>query len=252
MKMRDRCLHCRNRRSPAFSAASSAMTSCRFLLFFCSAILLSAATSSYGSRDGTQKSGKSSVFSLFNLKEKSRFWSEAVIRSDFDDLASSNPAKMGLINYTKAGNIANYLMLQEVDAMYLPVPVNFIFVGFEGKGNRDFKLNPDELERWFTKIDHIFEHTRVPQIGEVLTPFYKISVDKGQRHHLPIISHINYNDEKDALWQVDMDMMDVIFTSLVEYLELDSAYNIFVLNPKHDLKRAKYGYRCVLHVMLLL
>ncbi|CAL1408617.1 unnamed protein product [Linum trigynum] len=276
MKMRDRCLHCRNRRSPAFSAASSAMTSCRFLLFFCSAILLLAATSSYGSRDGTQKSGKSSVFSLFNLKEKSRFWSEAVIRSDFDDLASSNPAKMGLINYTKAGNIANYLMLQEVDAMYLPVPVNFIFVGFEGKGNRDFKLNPDELERWFTKIDHIFEHTRVPQIGEVLTPFYKISVDKGQRHHLPIISHINYNfsvhaiemgekvtsifehainvlarkddissnsDEKDALWQVDMDMMDVIFTSLVEYLELDSAYNIFVLNPKHDLKRAKYGYR---------
>ncbi|CAI0628227.1 unnamed protein product [Linum tenue] len=140
----------------------------------------------------------------------------------------------------------------------------------------DFKLNPDELERWFTKIDHIFEHTRVPQIGEVLTPFYKISVDKGQRHHLPIISHINYNfsvhaiemgvkvtsiiehainvlarkddissnrDEKDALWQVDMDLMDVIFTSLVEYLELDSAYNIFILNPKHDLKRAKYGYR---------
>ncbi|CAL1414120.1 unnamed protein product [Linum trigynum] len=50
-------------------------------------------------------------------------------------------------------------------------------------------------------------------------------------------------DEKDALWQVDMDLMDVIFTSLVEYLELDSAYNIFILNPKHDLKRAKYGYR---------
>ena len=56
----------------------------------------------------------------------------------------------------------------------------------------EFKLHPEEIERWFTKIDHIFEHTRIPQIGEVLTPFYKISVDKGQRHHLPIVSHINY------------------------------------------------------------
>ncbi|CAN1330903.1 hypothetical protein LINPERPRIM_LOCUS35138 [Linum perenne] len=266
-----------NPRSLAVSAASSttaAMDSCRLLVLFFSAILLFAGTFSYGSSNGTQRTGKTSVFSLFNLKEKSRFWSEAVIRSDFDDL-ESNPSQMGVLNYTKAGNIANYLMLQEVDAMYLPVPVNYIFIGFEGKGNQDFKLNPDELERWFMKIDHIFEHTRVPLIGEVLTPFYKISVDKGQRHHLPIISHINYNfsvhaiemgqkvtsifehainvlarkddignrDEKDVLWQVDVDMMDVIFTSLVEYLELDHAYNIFILNPKLDLKRAKYGYR---------
>lgn len=160
--------------------------------------------------------------------------------------------------------------------MYLPVPVNFIFIGFEGKGNQEFKLHAEELERWFTKIDHIFEHTRVPQIGEVLTPFYKISIDKEQRHHLPIISHINYNfsvhaiqmgekvtnvferaidvlirkdDISDTrgdnvgLWQVDVDMMDVIFTSLVEYLQLGNAYNIFILNPKRDVKRVKYGYR---------
>lgn len=56
----------------------------------------------------------------------------------------------------------------------------------------DFNLHPDELERWFMNIDHIFEHTRVPQIGEALSPFYKISVDKVQHPHLPIISHINY------------------------------------------------------------
>lgn len=140
-----------------------------------------------------------------------------------------------------AGNIANYLKFLEVDSMYLPVPVNFIFVGFEGKGNQgmyysftlpstkrylivpsqlkmtvlfviflhgkywlyyslllrcgfcsEFKLQPEELERWFTKIDHILEHTRIPQVGEVLTPFYKTSIDREQRHHLPLISHINY------------------------------------------------------------
>lgn len=54
----------------------------------------------------------------------------------------------------------------------------------------EYKLHPEELENWFTKIDHIFEHTRVPHIGEVLAPFYKISVDTMQQHHLP--SHISY------------------------------------------------------------
>ena len=35
-----------------------------------------------------------------------------------------------------SGNAANYLKLQEVDSIYLPVPVNFIFIGFEGRGNQ--------------------------------------------------------------------------------------------------------------------
>jgi hypothetical protein len=39
-------------------------------------------------------------------------------------------------DYNISGNIASYLKLQEVDSMYLPVPVNFIFIGFEGKGNQ--------------------------------------------------------------------------------------------------------------------
>ncbi|KAJ4930471.1 hypothetical protein NE237_008258 [Protea cynaroides] len=254
------------------------------LKFFCRTIfslqlifllLLFLAARSYGSR----KTGMSSVFSLFNLREKSRFWSESVLRDDFDDLENSGPSShgnMGVFNYTKAGNIANYLNLLEVESVYLPVPVNFIFIGFEGKGNHEFKLGPEELERWFTKIDHILEHTRVPHIGEELTPFYKISVDKAQRHHLPIISHINYNfsvhaiqmgekvtsvfehaikvlsrkdnvsgsrDDGDILWQVDVDIMDFLFTNLVEYLQLENAYNIFILNPKRESSRAKYGYR---------
>ncbi|XP_042489377.1 uncharacterized protein LOC122069430 [Macadamia integrifolia] len=238
-------------------------------------LFLFLAARSYASR----KTGISSVFSLFNLREKSRFWSEAVLRGDFDDLENSGSlshGKMGVFNYTKAGNIANYLNLLEVESIYLPVPVNFIFIGFEGKGNHEFKLGPEELERWFTNIDHIFEHTRVPHIGEELTPFYKITVDKAQRHHLPIISHINYNfsvhaiqmgervtsvferaikvlsrkdnvsdtrDGGDILWQVDIDIMDVLFTNLVEYLQLENAYNIFILNPKRETSRAKYGYR---------
>ncbi|XVF69830.1 hypothetical protein PTKIN_Ptkin11bG0112400 [Pterospermum kingtungense] len=250
------------------------MDGIRSPLLVCMILLLVANGTAASRKSG--KSSSSSVFSLFNLREKSRFWSEAVIRGDFDDLETKSPSQMGVYNYTRAGNIANYLNLMEVDSMYLPVPVNFIFIGFEGKGNQEFKLHPEELERWFTKIDHIFPHTRVPQIGEPTTPFYKISVDKRQHHHLPVVSHINYNfsvhaiqmgekvtslferainvlarkddvsgdrDGTDSLWQVDADMMDVLFTSLVEYLQLEDAYNIFILNPRRDSRIAKYGYR---------
>ncbi|QHO42771.1 hypothetical protein HN51_008445 [Arachis hypogaea] len=236
--------------------------------------LLFLAVSSPGFSYETRKSGRSSVFSLFNLKEKSRFWSENVIHSDFDDLTSSSPDKASALNYTIAGNIANYLKLQEVDAIHLPVPVNFIFIGFEGKGHQEFKLLPEEIERWFTKIDHIFEHTRIRH-EEVLTPFYKTSINKMQLHHLPLVSHINYNfsvhaiemgekvtsilecainvfgrkvdpagsGDNGGVWQVDLDMIDGLFASLVEYLQLENAYNIFILNPKRDGKTPKYGYR---------
>lgn len=44
-------------------------------------------------------------------------------------------------------------------------------------------------------------------------------------------------------WQVDVDMIDGLLTSLVEYLQLENAYNIFILNPKHGEKMPKYGYR---------
>ncbi|KAL5699775.1 hypothetical protein ACHQM5_030632 [Ranunculus cassubicifolius] len=219
---------------------------------------------------------KSSIFSLFNLRDKSKFWSDSVLRNEFDDLEVSSPRKMDAVNYTQAANIANYMQLLEVDSMYVPIPVNFIFIGFEGKGNQEFKLGPEELERWFMKIDHIFEHTRVPHVGETLTPFYKVIIDKVHRHHLPIVSHVNYNfsvhaiqmgekatsvfehaikvlsrkdnvsdnrDDESTLWQVDVDMMDLLFTNLVEYLQIEAAYNIFILNPKRDMKIQKYGYR---------
>jgi hypothetical protein len=56
----------------------------------------------------------------------------------------------------------------------------------------DFKLGPEEMERWFTKIDHIFEYTRIPPVGEVLTPFYKTTVKKLRQYELPLVSHMNY------------------------------------------------------------
>ncbi|CAK7345848.1 unnamed protein product [Dovyalis caffra] len=80
--------------------------SLRFLIVIFPLLTVLLATGSYGSPSGNRKTGKSSssVFSLFNLNAKSRFWSESVIHggADFDDLESSSPGKMGAINYTKA------------------------------------------------------------------------------------------------------------------------------------------------------
>ncbi|XP_013722237.1 uncharacterized protein LOC106426071 isoform X2 [Brassica napus] len=171
---------------PRFGAGNRSVS--KLVITICVAAILFLPSLSYGA-----PRGKSSVFSLFNLKEKSRFWSESVFRSEFDDLESSAHSNSGVVNYTKAGTIASYLELMEVDAVYLPVPVNFIFIGFDGKGNQDFKLLPEELERWFSKLDHVFEHTRVPHTKEVPNPFYKTNIEKELRHHLPIISRLNYN-----------------------------------------------------------
>lgn len=49
----------------------------------------------------------------------------------------------------------------------------------------------------------------------------------------------------DAVLQVDLELMDDLVSNLVEYLRLENAYNIFILNPKRDAKRTKYGYRFV-------
>ncbi|CAL5058309.1 unnamed protein product [Urochloa decumbens] len=239
-----------------------------------------AAESTLGTR--TRKiggSGASSVFSLFNLKAKSKFWTESVIRTEFDDLegsASRDSSKKGMLNFTRAGNIASYMSLAEVDSIYLPIPVNFIFIGFDGKGGHEFKLGPEELERWFTKIDHIFEYTRIPPVGEVLTPFYKTTVKKLQQYELPLVSHVNHNfsvhaihmgedvlsvfehaikvlsrredladsrENEEGTLQVDSAQMEHVFSTLVDHLQIQEAYNIFILNPKPISKSINYGYR---------
>lgn len=225
-----------------------------------------------------RKSSKSSLLSLFNLRGRSKFWNEKVIQAEFEDLERPDTvsSRAAVVNFTMAASVADYLKLAPVESIYLPVPINFIFVGFEGKGNQELKLGEEELERWFTQIDHVLEHTRVPQVGEALTPFYRQRADGEQRHHLPLRSHLHYNysvhaiemgekvtavferalnvlsrredlndasPDSEVQWQVDIDSTAYLFSNLVHYLQLGNAYNIFVLNPKRDATRRRYGYR---------
>lgn len=101
----------------------------------------------------------------------------------------------------------------------------FLFFKF-WLSNLAFKLHAEELERWFTKIDHIFEHSRIPQIGEVLTPFYKISIDREQRHRLPLVSHISYkyNFFLIVYWNISTDGMCFKDFNLVMFRESSNIY----------------------------
>ncbi|MFS8019689.1 hypothetical protein Hanom_Chr15g01406661 [Helianthus anomalus] len=76
--------------------------------------------------------------------------------------------------------------------MYLSEPMNFIFIGFEGSGNQALKLHAEEIERWFTKTDHIFELTRILQTEDVFTPFYKNKIYINHQNHLSIVSYLNW------------------------------------------------------------
>jgi hypothetical protein len=83
----------------------------------------------------------------------------------------------------------------------------------------EFKLLPEEIERWFTKIDHIFEHTRIRH-EEVLTAFYKTSVDKIQWHPRPIASHINYKYDLSVLSFEDYILSSFNFPQSFCYIHL--------------------------------
>ena len=47
--------------------------------------------------------------------------------------------------------------------MHVPVPVNFVFVGFDGDGHLGLHLDHDDLARWFEHMDHVRPHVRVPR-----------------------------------------------------------------------------------------
>jgi len=50
-------------------------------------------------------------------------------------------------------------------------------------------------------------------------------------------------ENEEFLLQVDSAQMEHIFSTLVDHLQIQEAYNIFVLNPKPIGKRINYGYR---------
>eukprot|EP00271_Cylindrocystis_brebissonii_P006328 TRINITY_DN19063_c0_g1_i1.p1 TRINITY_DN19063_c0_g1~~TRINITY_DN19063_c0_g1_i1.p1 ORF type:complete len:958 (+),score=258.02 TRINITY_DN19063_c0_g1_i1:129-3002(+) len=232
-----------------------------------------------GEAAGTQRREpvSSSVLGLFELKAGSKLFDGEVLFKALDEWRTPSKTYSGsteLDYYLQKGNLAAYLQLHAVDAIYLPIPINFVFVGFSGNGNHGVMLDEEVLKRWFEHMDHIQEHTRVPLQRE------GSSADGLQQHHdhLPLVSAVHYNytvhaieagqqvakmfetaikalarredpasesgAPEEAMYQVDMEGMSQFVDSLIDFLQLSySAYNILVLNPNRQNVPNHYGYR---------
>ena len=79
-----------------------------------------------------------------------------------DDDALADPRVGDAPDPGAARDLASALGLDRVASVRVPVPVTFVFVGFDGDGQLGLHLEPDELERWFHHLDHVAPHVRVP------------------------------------------------------------------------------------------
>eukprot|EP00850_Spirogloea_muscicola_P008409 SM000044S16056 [mRNA] locus=s44:724838:732915:- [translate_table: standard] len=228
-----------------------------------------------------------SLLNLFHVKEGSKFWDNDILLKgkhwtsrpwirDWRKPAKFYHGSHEVDRYVKAGSVASYLGLSQVDSLYLPIPINFVFVGFSGEGNHGLRLGEEELLHWFEHIDHILEHTRVPA-AHAHGDDYSLHYD----YLLPMNTYVRYNysvhaiemgqkvsrifedairvlsrleDPKDtradeaAVWQVDIESLARIINNLCKHLDIENVYNIFVFNPNPERARRHYGYRIRLHL----
>jgi hypothetical protein len=63
--------------------------------------------------------------------------------------------------FMTAPNIAHFLGLSAVESLHMPVPLNVLFLGFQGDGNLQLNIPESDLVEWFQHLDHDLVHTRV-------------------------------------------------------------------------------------------
>jgi hypothetical protein len=63
--------------------------------------------------------------------------------------------------FLNTSNLAEFLGIVPVEAIHMPVPMNFVFVGFAGDGNMGVNYTSAELQVWFGLLDHVLPHNRI-------------------------------------------------------------------------------------------
>ena len=48
-----------------------------------------------------------------------------------------------------------------INSLHMPVPVNFILVGFSSDGNMGVNVSATEMVEWLRHLDHVLPHTRI-------------------------------------------------------------------------------------------
>ncbi|EGC36772.1 hypothetical protein DICPUDRAFT_150701 [Dictyostelium purpureum] len=171
--------------------------------------------------------------------------------------------------WLESNNIAKFMDFHTTKKLHLTIPINFIFIGFAGEGNRGFEISDPLLVEWFQHIEHAL-HNVITPIGEdysttdeMETPSthieynFEIQVSKTD----PLVNTLvedaifwhlrseasNYfernneeaiskpQDEKyEKRFYANPHLVSSLLSSLSQHLEIDKdSYTIFIMNPNH-------------------
>ncbi|GBG67863.1 hypothetical protein CBR_g983 [Chara braunii] len=155
--------------SSSFTSASSCLS--RSFFFLLALFILFLASQPLQAEAMARPSNVNAMLNLFKFKgnnNRRRIWDGLLFRRSVDDWERSKPkmTKDLETRYHKSKSVAEFLGLEEVDAMYLPVPINFIFVGFSKDGNHGLEITGGDITHWFAHMDHMLQHSRVPHARE--------------------------------------------------------------------------------------
>lgn len=182
-----------------------------------------------------------------------------------------------------AGDMANYRSLSEIISVSLPLPINLIFVGFDGDGEHGLELVEDNFNEWFEHIDHFVRHRIVP-VGEEQTTTERRKTPKTHvKYQLnynlvkldPLVNtivedtiywhlrpedpnykkagedfHAGEHEQKDEpkggneKFYVDAFKLSRVLYHLILSVNLTDSYTLFIMNPKKAVGSDQtYGYR---------
>ncbi|KAM9955485.1 hypothetical protein ACTFIW_000087 [Dictyostelium discoideum] len=198
----------------------------------------------------------------------------------FDETIDLNNLNSTLKLWLESNNIGKFMDLHLTKKLHLTIPINFIFIGFGGEGNKGMDISMLQLVEWFQHIEHSLNNFITP-IGEDYTTTDQMKTPN---------THIEYNFEiqvsktdpmvntlvEDAIfWHLRSEashyfesvslpgdekfekrfytnphLLSSLLSSLSNHLELDkNSYTIYILNPNHpsndgiENTDAIYGYR---------
>ncbi|CAI5485471.1 unnamed protein product, partial [Closterium sp. Naga37s-1] len=160
---------------------------------------------------------KDEMFAMFDAKDEGQLSDDDLLLQSWDDLKRPSKFYNGyneVDHYVKQGNLAEYLGLKAVRAIHVPIPVNLIFIGFNGSGDHGMRMREGDMRRWLQRMDHVEEHTRAPLNwpsllarlshtmgagGELVRSDDDDDEEEGEgegeglEHDLPLISSVHYN-----------------------------------------------------------
>lgn len=175
-------------------------------------------------------------------------------------------------DFLKSKNLADYLGLSRVDAVHLPVPVNVLLVGFDGHGNKNVNISGEEFASWFSHMDHVIPHTRVPlselscqeqgsctKLQRVRRPkplhsyvhlnlaVHAVEVDPAVSTTLErasaYFSRPVYSNYPQGPRMVDATNMEQLVEGLLTDLNLHRSYTILLYNPAKTNLTQSYSYQ---------